>query len=339
MAEIFVSYAHEDRDWVMRFSEILRTSTGHDVWWDHNIRPGEQFDDVIERALDGAACVIVVWSHHSVNSRWVKTEAREASRRNILVPVFIERLDPPLEFRSFETADLTSWHGEPDHPDFVEFATELCAMLKPQAAAIPRSPGASATLASPSPAPAVSRSKRPWGYMVAGCAAALVVLAVLPLTRSIRKPDAIIARPEHASDAALTSTPTRSTLPHLTYGTWTLRNAIDDDGENWSNSALKFISQEETPDGLRFRGTFTWRRSNILAGTEEFDGHYVAGSRELFFEGTSVRDTPHVGDRILALGSYAAVLSPDERTIVNGRWGVTQLNDDAGVAGRWEAFR
>jgi hypothetical protein len=137
----------------------------------------------------------------------------------------------------------------------------------------------------------------------------------------------------------LAPTAPRPDLPHLTYGTWTLLNAIDDDHEDWSNSALKFTSQEETPDGLSFRGVFTWRLRNNLAGTEEFEGHYVASTRQLFFEGRAVADAPHTGGRILALGSYAAVLSQDERRIVNGRWGVTQLNDDAGVAGRWEAFR
>ena len=129
------------------------------------------------------------------------------------------------------------------------------------------------------------------------------------------------------------------TLPHLSHGTWTLRNAIDDSGKDWSNSALKFTSESETPDGLRFRGIFTWRLDNVLVGTEEFTGHYRAATRQLFFEGTFVTDIPHPGDMIVTLSSYSAVVSPDERTISDGRWGATRLKAQAGVSGRWEAFR
>jgi len=123
------------------------------------------------------------------------------------------------------------------------------------------------------------------------------------------------------------------TLPHLIYGAWTLRRSVDDQGNDWSNSTLKFTSQEETADGLLLKGTFTWRRSNLVVGTEQFTGHYVADTRQLLLEGVSV------SDRLLAIGSYSGVLSPDERTIVDGRWGSTLLKDDPGVPGRWEAFR
>jgi len=132
--------------------------------------------------------------------------------------------------------------------------------------------------------------------------------------------------------ATLTTSPVR-VLPHLAYGTWTLRNAIDEQEIDWSNSTLKFTDQEETPDGLLFRGTFTWRRRNVLVGAEEFTGHYVAATRQLIFDGTAV------SDRTLAVGSYSAVLSPDGRTIVEGRWGSSQLKDDPASPGLWEAFR
>jgi adenylate cyclase len=125
MSDIFVSYAHQDRDWVARFAESLHKAGGFDIWWDHNILPGEQFDDAIQSAMDGTCCVVVVWSKASVVSRWVKTEAREAARRNILVPVSIEGVTPPLEFRSFETADLSVWRSEPDHENFRELTEAL----------------------------------------------------------------------------------------------------------------------------------------------------------------------------------------------------------------------
>jgi hypothetical protein len=123
-------------------------------------------------------------------------------------------------------------------------------------------------------------------------------------------------------------------MPFLAYGSWTLSNAIDDMGMDWSNSVLKFTSQETVPEGLRLRGTFTWRLSNELIGTEDVAGYYIASTRQLTFEGENVSNP----DR-LAVGSYSAFLSTDGRTLTDGRWGSTALTRDPGSPGRWEASR
>ena len=44
-------------------------SEGWTVWWDPKLRAGEHFDDVIEKALNEAKCVIEMWSKRSVQSR------------------------------------------------------------------------------------------------------------------------------------------------------------------------------------------------------------------------------------------------------------------------------
>jgi hypothetical protein len=111
-----------------------------------------------------------------------------------------------------------------------------------------------------------------------------------------------------------------------------------DDGKNFSNSVLQFTSQEETPDGLRLRGRFTWRLNDVLQGTEDVSGHFIERTRQVILEGSAVTDVPHRGGPLLAVGSYSAVLAPDERTLVRGRWGSTALNAP-GVAGEWEATR
>ena len=127
-------------------------------------------------------------------------------------------------------------------------------------------------------------------------------------------------------------------LPNMTYGVWTLHDAIDDDKNNWNNSVIKFTSQEDVADGLALRGTFSWRFDNTLVGTEEFTGHYVRATRQLFLEGTSVKDLPHPGPAHLAVGSYSAVVSDDGRALVDGRWGQT-AQSEPGVLGRWQASR
>ncbi len=105
MSDIFVSYASADRERVAAL--VLRLEQlGFSVWWDRDIPHGQNYHRVIEQALDQAKCAIVVWSRQSVNSEWVVNEASSARKRGALVPVLIEVVAPPLEFRHLQTADL-----------------------------------------------------------------------------------------------------------------------------------------------------------------------------------------------------------------------------------------
>jgi hypothetical protein len=110
VADLFLSYAREDVECAEALARALK-ARGWDVWWDRRILPGQTFADVIERELAQAGCVIVLWSRHSIASRWVKTEAEEAAEQNRLVPVRIEDVRPPFEFRRLQTADFFNWQG------------------------------------------------------------------------------------------------------------------------------------------------------------------------------------------------------------------------------------
>jgi hypothetical protein len=66
-----------------------------------------------------AKCVVVVWSRHSVKSRWVRAEAAEGERRSILIPVQIESAMLPLEFRRLQTPQLIGWTGASQHPELL----------------------------------------------------------------------------------------------------------------------------------------------------------------------------------------------------------------------------
>ena len=89
VSDIFISYASADRERAKVVAEAL-AARGLSVWWDRNIPPGRQFDEVIEEALDAARCVVVLWSQASTASTWVKTEAAEAMRGKALIPAIIE---------------------------------------------------------------------------------------------------------------------------------------------------------------------------------------------------------------------------------------------------------
>jgi hypothetical protein len=134
MADIFISYASPDRESARRLAERL-SELGHSVWWDRTIPPGRQFDEVIQEALNTARCVIVLWSAQSVRSNWVKTEAADALAQDKLLPVLMERVLPPMEFKRIQAADLGDWSGEADHAEFGNLVASIERLLK-----APRSP-------------------------------------------------------------------------------------------------------------------------------------------------------------------------------------------------------
>jgi len=117
MTDVFISYASEDRDRAAQLASALG-AFGWSVWWDRKIITGQAFDHAIERELENAKSVIVLWSKHSIGSEWVKNEAAVASERGVLVPATIESVKLPLEFRRKQTADLIDWKGEPSHSGF-----------------------------------------------------------------------------------------------------------------------------------------------------------------------------------------------------------------------------
>src|SRR5688572_12343337 len=89
LADIFVSYSRHDRPRVAPLVAALEAQ-GWSVWWDPDITPGEEFDTLISRELDEARSLIVVWTPQSVESRWVRGEARDAADRGVLVPIRFE---------------------------------------------------------------------------------------------------------------------------------------------------------------------------------------------------------------------------------------------------------
>jgi len=115
-SDVFISYAHEDREKAKALAGVFG-AYGWRVWWDRKIAPGESFDTVIENELRTCKCAIVLWSVHSVDARWVRNEARRAKKRQVLVPVFIDAVEPPLEFEDLNAADLTSWEAPANHPE------------------------------------------------------------------------------------------------------------------------------------------------------------------------------------------------------------------------------
>jgi hypothetical protein len=128
MADVLISYASEDRERAGKLASALSVH-GWSVWWDRKIIAGQAFDIVIERELENAKSVVVLWSKHSIESEWVKNEASVATERGILVPALIDEVKLPLEFRRKQTVDLTGWQGDPLHGGFQSLCEGIAALM------------------------------------------------------------------------------------------------------------------------------------------------------------------------------------------------------------------
>jgi TIR domain len=117
VTDVFLSYANEDRERAATLARSLEAA-GWSVWWDRKIVAGHAFDEAIERELETAKSVVVLWSRSSVTSEWVKNEAAAAAERDVLIPASIDRVRPPLEFRRKQTVDLADWTGDTPHEGF-----------------------------------------------------------------------------------------------------------------------------------------------------------------------------------------------------------------------------
>ena len=73
MNDIFISHKREDHPNARKLANALE-GKGWTVWWDVKLRPGENYDKVIEAALKESKCVIVIWSERAVESDYLLAE-------------------------------------------------------------------------------------------------------------------------------------------------------------------------------------------------------------------------------------------------------------------------
>jgi adenylate cyclase len=152
MADVFISYAREDRDTARRFADSFQ-SAGLSVWWDDALRSGEAFDETIERALREAKAVVVLWSRSSVVSRWVRAEATQADRNRTLVPVTIEPCQRPIIFELTHTADLSHWQGDEGDRTWQGLVADVRRLVDSQTAPRDLQLDTATSLATATPAP------------------------------------------------------------------------------------------------------------------------------------------------------------------------------------------
>ena len=109
---IFISYSHEDREFVERLAKALHNA-GEEVWWDQwEILGGDSLiQKIFEEGLAQAAAFVVVLSSESVKSKWVRQELDVATVRKIegvtkIIPVVRDNVEIPTALRALLRIDM-----------------------------------------------------------------------------------------------------------------------------------------------------------------------------------------------------------------------------------------
>lgn len=146
MADVFISYAREDRPKADQIARGLQ-ALGLDCFWDTEIPPGQTWADYIEGKLTACKAVIVLWSAHSTGSQWVREEARMGRDQGKLIPAMLDASAAPFGFGEVQAANLSTWSGAANHPDWVRFSNAVHVAVR----------GADAPLPKPAPQPLFSQ--------------------------------------------------------------------------------------------------------------------------------------------------------------------------------------
>lgn len=124
MSDIFLCYSRADSQVATQLEKQLKAE-GWTVFRDVQTHVGRRWDNEIESELHSARAVVVLWSEKSRNSEYVLEEAEYGKRKAILFPARIEQTEPPYGFGRIQTADLTGWANENEHPALVQLLGSL----------------------------------------------------------------------------------------------------------------------------------------------------------------------------------------------------------------------
>ena len=128
MADVFISYARDDQAAAARAAKALQAA-GFDVWWDADLPAHRAYSEVIERNLEDAKAVVVLWSKTAAGSQWVRAEADFARHAGKLVQGAIDGTMPPLPFNQIQCAELKGWRGASSHPGWSKLLASVDALV------------------------------------------------------------------------------------------------------------------------------------------------------------------------------------------------------------------
>ena len=128
MADIFISYKSSDRSRAETLSSWLQ-ALGLSVWMDRDIHLGEGWDARIEKELQEARLVVVLWGADALRSEWIQHEAQVALEGEKLLQVHATGLPIPAPFDKLQAVRMQSWSGESVHSERHKLLSAVAARL------------------------------------------------------------------------------------------------------------------------------------------------------------------------------------------------------------------
>jgi|GEM_PF-2490559 len=130
MFDLFISYSSDKRSEAEIFRELFEDE-GWSVWLDEKIPVGSPWLNEIEKALDIAKGVIVLWTENACESDWVIKEANYALKQNKLFGIQLEECHIPAQFNAIEAAILIGWKTKLDNPEWTNLLKSLVERVTP----------------------------------------------------------------------------------------------------------------------------------------------------------------------------------------------------------------
>lgn len=127
---VFISFKTEEKHYALVFKEALE-KVGYLVWLQIDLQCGHEWHGEIDKALNDAGAIIVLWSKVSHNSQWVRHEASQAMAMNRYAPVRIEAFNVDNPYNRIQATDINNWNGEMNHPGFQNLLGRLNQLMPP----------------------------------------------------------------------------------------------------------------------------------------------------------------------------------------------------------------
>jgi len=117
-------------------------AAGFAVWWDADLPAHRAYSEVIERNLEEAKAVVVLWSKTAAQSQWVRAEGDFARNAGKLVQAAVDGSMPPMPFNQIQCADLKGWRGGAVHGGWCKLQDSVRALVsgEERPAAMPDKP-------------------------------------------------------------------------------------------------------------------------------------------------------------------------------------------------------
>lgn len=128
MADIFLSYTSSDRPRAERLKAWFEEA-GWSVWIDRDISLGEDWAHRIQKELESARLVVVLWGAEARRSEWVQREAIAAQQSDRLVQVHATGLPLLAPFDTIQAVRMQSWSSESGHSERVKLLGTIARRL------------------------------------------------------------------------------------------------------------------------------------------------------------------------------------------------------------------